>query len=125
MRYLDTLPQRIRAELSGTLQNEAEMLSDAQRQAVESLAEETSGNLAASCVVVPGRDDLEFIVQAGGDLTTVEVREGSGEPFDTAVAFEFGTDHQHAKPFFWPTYRARKVRMLANLKNAVGKVLGR
>lgn len=124
-KFFESLPQRIHAELNTALVKEAQALSDAQRQAVESLAEESSGHLAASCVVAPGRDDLEVIVQAGGELTTKEIRKGSGEPFDTAVAFEFGTTRQHAKPFFWPTFHARRDQMTRNLQGALTKALKR
>ena len=122
--YLNSLPDKLVAELSGVVREQAEMLSGAQRQALEQLEEtEPTGDLAASCIVVPTDDPLTFIVQAGGDLTTKEVREGSGVKYDYAEAFEFGTSHQHAKPFFWPTYRAKREDIVTAIDAAVEKVL--
>lgn len=122
--YLNRLPDRIRAELAGAIREQAEMLSDAQRTALQTLEQsEPTGDLAASCVAVPGENDLEYIVQAGGDLTTKEVREGSGVDYDYAEAFEFGTSRQHAKPFFWPTYREKRAGIEQAISEAVDKAL--
>ena len=76
-----------------------------------------------SCVAVPGNSRLEYIVQAGGDLTIKEVREGSGVDYDYALAFEYGTSRQHAKPFFWPTYRACKDDIQQAIDEAANEVL--
>lgn len=122
-RYLDSLPDRIRAELSGVVQEQAQILSDAQAAVLLSMEDAPSetGNLHASCMVVPGADELEFIVQAGGDLTTKEVREGSGVGYDYAEAFEYGTSRQHARPFFWPTYRDKR----EGIEQAIGDAVER
>jgi HK97 gp10 family phage protein len=123
--YLDSLPDRIRAELSGAVHDQATMLSDAQRAALQGMETEPAetGNLEASCVVVPGADDLEWIVQAGGELTTKEVREGSGVAYDYSEAFEFGSSRQHARPFFWPTYRQKREGIRQAIAAAVEKIL--
>ncbi len=115
--YLDSLPDRIRAELSGVVHDQAQMLSDAQRAALQGLEQEPAetGNLEASCTVMPGADDLEWVVQAGGELTTKE--------YDYAEAFEFGTSRQHAQPFFWPTYREKREGIEQAIETAVEKVL--
>lgn len=122
--YLDDLTDKMRAELSDVVLQQAFMLSDAQRSALESLeATDETGALEASCTVSPGADDLEFIVQAGGDMTTKEVRDGSGIGFDYAEAFEYGTTHQHARPFFWPTYQSKKEQMIQAINDAVEKAI--
>ncbi|SFJ24407.1 phage protein, HK97 gp10 family [Bradyrhizobium sp. Gha] len=82
-----------------------------------------TGAMEASCTVAPGANDLEYIVQAGGDMTTKEVRDGSGQPYDYAEAFEFGTSHQPARPFFWPTYQANKDEIHQAIEDAIGEVL--
>ena len=124
-KYLNSLPDRIRAELSGVVKEQAQMLSDAQAAALLSMesAPEETGNLHASCQAVPGADDLEFIVQAGGELTTKEVREGSGVAYDYAEFFEYGTSRQHARPFFWPTYREKREGIEQAISDAVERVL--
>ncbi|MET4217854.1 HK97 gp10 family phage protein [Bradyrhizobium sp. LB14.3] len=122
--YLASLPDKLTEHLSDVLREQAFRLSDAQREALRSLEESPeSGALEASCTVAPGANDLEYIVQAGGDMTTKEVREGSGKPYDYSEAFEYGTSHQPARPFFWPTYRAMKDDIQEAINDAVSEVL--
>lgn len=123
IRQLNSLHDRIRAELAVAVKDQAEMLSDTQRTALRSMESEPTGNLAASCVALPTDDPLTYIVQAGGEATTVEVREGSGQAYDYAEAFEYGTSRQPARPFFWPTYRAKKSEILQSIASAVQKAL--
>lgn len=79
--YLNSLPDKLREHVSDVLREQAFRLSDAQRAALQALEESPeTGALEASCTVAPGADDLEYIVQAGGDMTTKEVRDGSGVP---------------------------------------------
>jgi HK97 gp10 family phage protein len=123
--YLNALPGRLTEELSGVLREQAFRLSDAQRQALQSLeqAPEETGDLEASCTVAPGSNPLEYFVQAGGQLTTKEVREGSGEPYDYAEAFEFGTSIQPARSFFYSTYNAMKDDMQEEINEAMSEIL--
>jgi HK97 gp10 family phage protein len=122
--YLNSLPDKLHAQLSDAIREQAQMLSDAQRSALQDLEQsDETGDLEESCTVVPGENDLEFIVQAGGDLTTKEVREGSGEAYDYAEAFEFGTSHQPARPFFYSTYNAMRDDMQDAINEAVSEIL--
>lgn len=123
--YLESLPDKLTAELADVIREQAEALSDAQRRALHALEQspDETGELEASCVAVPGNSPLEYIVQAGGDLTTKEVREGSGEPFDYATAMEWGTSRQPARPFFWPTYRKNREEIASAINEAVSEVL--
>lgn len=122
--YLNSLPDKLREHISDVLREQAFRLSDAQRAALQALEQSPeSGALEASCTVAPGADDLEYIVQAGGDMTTKEVRDGSGQPYDYAEAFEYGTSRQEARPFFWPTYRAMKDDIHEAINDAVSEVL--
>lgn len=122
--YLNSLPDQITEQLSGVIREQAELLSAAQRQALQSLEQspEETGDLEESCIVVPGKNDLEFLVQAGGDLTTKQIREGSGEPYDYAEGFEFGTSHQPARPFFYSTYNAMRDDMQHAINEAVSEI---
>ena len=123
--YLASLPDKLREPLADVIREQAFRLSDAQRETLQGLEESSeTGALEASCTVAPGRDDLEYIVQAGGDMTTKEVREGSGEPYDYAEGFEFGTSHQPARPFFYSTYRAMRDDMHDAINEAANEVLG-
>lgn len=116
--YLNALPDQIAQELSGVIREQAERLSEAQRRALQSLEQppEETGHLEESCTITPGANDLEFIVQAGGEITT---KDG----YDHALGFEFGTSHQPARPFFYPTYNALKDDMQAEINEAVSEIL--
>lgn len=116
--YMNALPDQIAEQLSGVIREQAERLSEAQKQALQSLEQppEETGHLEASCTVVPGASDLEFLVQAGGDATT---RDG----YDHALAFEFGTSHQPARSFFFSTYNAMKDDMQQAIDDAVSEIL--
>jgi HK97 gp10 family phage protein len=123
--YLNSLPDRLIEQLSHAVREQAELLSAAQKRALQALEQspDETGDLEESCTVVPGKNDLEFIVQAGGPLTTKDIREGSGVPYDYAVGFEFGTSHQPARPFFYSTYNAMKDDMQDALNEAVSEIL--
>jgi len=122
--YLESLPDKLEDQLSAVVREQAFRLSDAQREALRSLEDSPeTGALEASCTVAAGDNDLEYIVQAGGDMTTKEVRDGSGQPYDYAEGFEFGTSRQEARPFFWATYNAMKDGIEEAISDAVSEVL--
>jgi hypothetical protein len=125
-RYVADLPRKLRDELAGVIEDEAEALSAAQRERLRSLqqAPDETGNLEQSCHVAEGAHDLEKFVQAGGDLTTTEIRGGSGEPYDYALGFEYGTSKQPARSFFWSTIRERLEAMQARISAAAERILG-
>lgn len=121
--YLQSLPEKLTEQLSDVLREQAFRLSDAQREALRALEESpATGALEASCTVAPGANALEYIVMAGGDMTTKEVREGSGEPYDYALGFEFGNSKQPARPFFYSTYNAMRDDMQKAIDEAVNEV---
>ena len=119
--YLEGLADDIREPIAAALREQAEMLSEAQRATLRSLERfpAETGALEDSCTTAPGANDLEVIVQAGGDGTTDDVRAGSGVPYHYAEAFEFGTSHQHARPFFYSTYREKRDDMQAAISAAI------
>ncbi|WP_316195929.1 MULTISPECIES: HK97-gp10 family putative phage morphogenesis protein [unclassified Bradyrhizobium] len=122
--HLNALPEQLRERLSDVLREQAFRLSDAQRAALQSLEQDPeTGALEASCTVAPGANELEYLVQAGGDMTTKEVREGSGVSYDYAEAFEFGTSRQPARPWFYPTYNAMKDDIREAINDALNEVL--
>jgi HK97 gp10 family phage protein len=122
--YLESLPDKLTEQLSDVIREQAERLSQAQREALQSLEQsDETGHLEESCAVVPGSNDLEFIVQAGGELTTKEVRDGSGQPYDYAEGFEFGTSRQPARPFFFNTYNAMRDDMQKAIEDAITEIL--
>lgn len=122
--YLESLPDKLTEQLSDVVREQAERLSQAQREALQALEQspDETGHLEESCVVVPGSNDLEFIVQAGGELTTKDVRDGSGVPYDYADGFEFGTSRQPARPFFFNTYNAMRDDMQKAIEDAITEI---
>lgn len=94
--------EQMKAKASTALESAAQELAGA----IRGKARIQSGNLARSVEAV--RHGSGWRVQAGGDLTTREVRAGSGKSYDYARANEFGTVEQKANPFFFNTVRAKK-----------------
>jgi HK97 gp10 family phage protein len=75
------------------------------------------GNLSHSVRKIPGKSDTQIRIMAGGALT---IRPSvSSKPFDYARADEFGTVHMAAKPFFFPTYRLMKKKMISSMKRKI------
>ncbi len=74
-----------------------------------------TGALIHSVGVVPDKaKDTIVRVVAGGKLT---VRLAvSSKPYDYSRADEFGTVNMPAQPFFFPTYRLRKKKIIAAMK---------
>jgi HK97 gp10 family phage protein len=76
-----------------------------------------TGNLEHSIRKIPGKSDTQVRILAGGQLT---VRPGvSSKAYDYSRADEFGTSNMPAKPFFWPTYRLRKKKIVAAMKRKI------
>lgn len=78
-----------------------------------------TGNLKRSIRKEPGKRDTVVRILAGGPLTTVEARKGSGAPYDYSRAVEFGTQQAPAHPFFFPSYRLRRKTIRAKLKRKI------
>jgi HK97 gp10 family phage protein len=122
--YLESLADKIEEHVADVLQDQAQQLADAQRAALRAhqASPDESGHLEKS-IQVEVRDPLDVHVVAGGELTTTEVRTGSGEPYDYALGFEFGNSRQPARPFFWNTYRAMKPDIDTAINEAIGKAI--
>ncbi len=70
------------------------------------------GALKASLRVMPGKRDTVVRIVAGGPTTT-------HEGYDYARAVEFGTINMKPIPFFFPTYRLRKKKIIAAMKRKI------
>jgi HK97 gp10 family phage protein len=76
-----------------------------------------SGTLKSTVKVVPGKKDTIVRIVAGGTLT---IRPSvSSKPYDYARADEFGTVNMRPRPFFFPTYRLRKKKVIASMKRKI------
>jgi len=82
-----------------------------------------TGNTQRSVRVTRTRNELTFVVRAGGQLTSRAVREGSGVAYDYALAGEFGTSRQPAQPWFYPAGRAAQDGIEAALADEILEIL--
>jgi HK97 gp10 family phage protein len=115
-RYFSDLPFKVKKKLAQTIKDEADKLASAIKAAAPRGA---TGNLAASVQVRRKKSETELEVTAGGDLTTKEIRKGSGETYDYARAIEFGGVNAPAEPFFFNTYREMAPDIRQNIDDAV------
>ncbi len=116
-KYFADLPFKVKRELAEAIKAEADKLADA----IKAAAPVKTGALRDSVQVRRTRNDLTLYVTAGGDATTKEIRKGSGEDYDYAMATEFGTTKESAQPFFYPTARAMEDEINENIRAAVKK----
>lgn len=80
-----------------------------------------AGQIVTNASVAPGTDTSRVIVTAGGVSTTKPEKKGRGTDDDYAVNTEFGTRHERARPFFYPTYRRLHDSMVQALADAFGE----
>lgn len=111
---LARVPIAVRAAAAAQALIEANNLAIAHRRA----APKDDGVLQSSIRVEQGRGGDRFYVKAGGLKTTKPVREGAAAQYDYVFASEFGTAHQPARSWFYPTYRTRRKKMRRNIEQA-------
>lgn len=116
--YLRRQPRAFSVAIEAEVAKQAQRLSAAQRQAFESQLQppEDSGGGRASFRVEDGPDHLTKLVLAGGPLTT----KGG---YDHMLGFEFGTQKQPARPFFYSTARAMNSSIRSAIERAVEKTI--
>ena len=114
-RLTKELREEVHDEAGAELNKQAEELA----RLIESVAPHEEGTLKTTVKVVKDqkRDTLVRIV-AGGEKT---VRKGKGRirPYDYARADEFGTVNMKPRPFFFPTYRLRKKKIISAMKRRI------
>lgn len=76
-----------------------------------------TGDLEHSIRKIPGKNATQIRIVAGGQLT---IRPSiSSKPYDYSRADEFGTVNMVARPFFFPTYRLSKKKMIQAMKRKI------
>jgi HK97 gp10 family phage protein len=86
-------------------------------QAIQAVVPVHEGTLKTTVHIVPGKKDTIVRIVAGGQKT---VRPAiSSKPYDYARADEFGTQKMRAKPFFFPSYRLRKKKIISRMKRKI------
>lgn len=116
--WFDDMPDKVRNGMSSKLLDSANKLASAIKEA----APKKTGALKES-VQVRKDSNGTFWVTAGGDLTTREVRRGSGVPYDYAMATEFGTRKESAEPFFFNTIRRVAPELQSDIENQINEAL--
>jgi HK97 gp10 family phage protein len=113
----DDMKKTVHVEAVAELNRQAALLKET-IQAVAPVAPVEGGELKTSVRLIPDRSkDTIVRVVAGGELTTRPSI--SSTPFDYARADEFGTQKMAAQPFFFPTYRLMKKRIIAAMKRRI------
>lgn len=109
------LTQELKDEVHDEAVSELNGQADNLVRVMVSVAPHDEGNLEHSVRKVPDRaKDTVVRVVAGGRLT---IRKSvSGKPYDYARGDEFGTQKMAAQPFFFPTYRLLKKKMISTMK---------
>lgn len=112
------LTEDLRAEVHAAAVQELNAQGDGLVDSMESVAPRgETGNLVHTIKKIPGKTDTIIRIVAGGQLT---VRQGvSSKPYDYSRADEFGTQNMPAKPFFFPTYRLRKKKIISAMKRKI------
>lgn len=112
------LTQRLKDEVHAGAVTELNAQADNLMRTMISAAPHDTGNLEHSVRKVPDRSkDTTVRIVAGGRLT---IRKSvSKKPYDYARGDEFGTTKMAAKPFFFPTYRLLKKKMISAMKRRI------
>lgn len=134
--------KRLAPEAGAALAKVNDQAADEMVALARSLAPVKTGRLRESIRKVPGPGRGSVIVKAGGPTTTKQVRAGSGQAFDYALAAEFGTSAHtnegefagsrnpgaRRQPFFFPSYRVvrkkHRGRTTRALNKSIKKVAG-
>lgn len=119
-RWFQALPDRVQGDLEDAVQGQADRLSDAQRESLQSLLQppEDGGELEGSLRVEDGRSPTEKLVLAGGETTTVD-------GYDYALGFALGTQKQPARDFFYAPYRAMQASIRRELEKALSRAISK
>lgn len=112
------LTAELQAEVHRLAVEELNAQADDLVQLMESVAPRDKGVLVHTIKKVPdkAKDTLVRIVAGGHETVRPSV---SSKPYDYARADEFGTVNMPAKPFFFPTYRLRKKKIIAAMKRKI------
>jgi HK97 gp10 family phage protein len=102
-------------------------------EAAVKAAEQIANNMRAAASVKSGklRDSIRIELRppfgvrilAGGPSTTKPVRKGQTATYDYALAQEFGTREERARPFFYPMWRLNKRAARSRINRAMKKAI--
>ncbi len=107
---LEQIFRRLRADIAADDDAELEIQANAMARAMEAAAPHHEGTLATTVKVIK-KAPRHYIIVAGGAATRKRVKRGRKPVYDYARADEFGTVDMAAQPFFFPTYRRKKMTL--------------
>lgn len=115
-------------KLTEDLRNEVrrEAVAELNKQAgelatlIESVAPFEEGTLKTTVRVIPDRKSDTVVRVVAGGRKTIRLSVSS-KPYDYARADEFGTVNMKPRPFFFPTYRLRKKKIISAMKRNITK----
>jgi len=108
------LTEELKKEVFDLAVSELNVQADELIAVMKSVVPVDEGDLSNSIRKVPGKSPTQVRIVAGGSATT---KAGSGgKPYDHARAIEFGTTEMPAEPFFFPSYRLKKKKMISSMK---------
>lgn len=112
------LTQQLKDEVHAGAVAELNAQADNMMRVMISAAPHDTGNLEHSVRKVQDRrKDTTVRIVAGGRLT---IRKSiSAKPYDYARGDEFGTTKMAARPFFFPSYRLMKKKMISTMKRRI------
>lgn len=119
-KYFRDLPIKAKRRIATVIAEQADSVA----AEIKSKAPVDTGTLRDSVKVRRGRNTLSLVIEAGGSVTTKNVRSGSGVEFDYALAVEYGTQKAPAQPFFYTTWDERRPEVEQAISDVVSEVIG-
>jgi HK97 gp10 family phage protein len=121
VRRLNAIPARVKAAVAPSLMASANEIADG----MKALVPVRTGHLRDSIVVTPPGGTTP--AYATGGSVTVPENKVAITAGNSAVRYahlvEYGTEHAHAQPFFWPAYRLFKKRATNRIKRGIRKAV--
>lgn len=115
------LTKDMQEEVHKSAVDELNSQGDALVALMQAASPKDKGNLVHSIRKIPGKQDTQIRIVAGGALT---IRASvSSRPMDYSRVDEFGSIHMTARPFFFPTYRLMKKKIISAMKRNITKAI--
>lgn len=121
---LNAIPQKLRERMKVVTMEQAERVADDMRQMA--LASKDSGDLIHSITITPAGHRTPPYSQPGGSTVVPEnaamITAGNADVRYPHL-IEYGTTKMQAQPYFWPSVRLNKKRVLAAIRKEIRKTV--
>ena len=119
-KVLAAMPKPLKAATRKELSKEGRKMVAAMKGAAPS---GDKGALKRSVRMQTKMSGMQITIRAGGRQTLSAQGAGRARRYDYSIGVEYGTKRIAAKPFFWPTYRARRDQVTDAIHNALRRSL--